>query len=127
MTSFVARPTFFEGQLLAAADLGELTDYVRARGERHHRYLHRPGLASGLALKAEDAKDAAGRAYKRVFVEPGIAVDPQGREIVVTEQIEVDAQRFRQAIGAGADAESFYPVMLRSVFRTQPAASGSLS
>ena len=34
MSSYVMRPTFYEGQLLAATDLSELVDYGRARGER---------------------------------------------------------------------------------------------
>jgi hypothetical protein len=126
MNSFVMRPTFYEGQLLAASDLGALVDYGRARGERHDRHLHRPGIVTGLALETQDATDASGTTYKRVFVAPGLAIDLLGREILVDERIEVDAQRFRQTIGASADATSFFPVYVRSQFVGQPAASSGL-
>ena len=126
MSSYVMRPTFYEGQLLAAIDLGELVDYGRARGERHDRYLHRPGIVSGLALEAQNATDASGTAYKRVFVTPGLAIDGLGREILVSERIEVDAQRFRQTIGASADATTLFPVLLRSQFVGKPPSAAGL-
>lgn len=126
MNSFVTRPTFYEGQLLAAGDLGALVDYGRARAERHDRHLHRPGIVSGLELATEDATDANGVAYKRVFVSPGLATDSLGREILVEQRIELDAQLFRQTIGASADATSWFPVFVRSHFAGQPAATSGL-
>jgi len=116
MASIAARPTFFEGQILAAADLAAIGDGLRAHDERHQRLVHRPGIVTGLTLTAEDAKDASGASYKRLFVEPGLAIDDLGREILVSDRIELDAARFAVTIGASADATSLYPVLLRSVY-----------
>ena len=44
------RPAFFEGQILAAADLTSAVDYGRAQAARHDRYLHAWGIAEGLEL-----------------------------------------------------------------------------
>ena len=44
------RPAFFEGQILAAADLTSAVDYGRAQVARHERYLHSWGIAEGLEL-----------------------------------------------------------------------------
>ena len=44
------RPAFFEGQILAAADLTSAVDYGRAEVARHERYLHDWGIAEGLEL-----------------------------------------------------------------------------
>ena len=92
MNSMISRPAFFEGQLLAAADLSHIVDYARAKSERHNRFLHRWGVANGLQLTTEDAENAAGNAYKRVFLGPGAAIDGNGREILVTERQELDAR-----------------------------------
>lgn len=105
----VARPVFAEGQILGAADLAALSDYARGRAERHDRCRHRTGVVTGLTLDFSEKP--------RLFVQPGIAVDALGREIVVPERVELDAISFRLVLGGGADADTFYPVLLTSIFR----------
>lgn len=58
-----------------------------AHGHHHaHRYLHalaahRPGVVAGLEVVASQAKE------RTVVVAPGLAVDPEGRTIVVREPV----------------------------------------
>src|SRR5262245_40826308 len=126
MATFAARPIFFEGQVLAASDLEGIGDTYRARDERHMLFVHRPGIVTGLSLVAEDAQDASGTSYKRVFVEPGLAYDDVGREILLDERVELFATRFAVTIGASADATSFYPVFLRSDYRARAPQDGGM-
>ena len=126
MNSMISRPAFFEGQLLAAADLSHIVDYARGQSERHNRFLHRWGIVNGLELTTEDAEDAAGNAYKRVFLGPGAAIDGNGREILVTERQELDAGRFVQTQGSNVDETAFYPVFLSSEYRAQAAESQAM-
>ena len=83
MASIIERPSFYEGQILAGADLNAALDHARGQAARHERYLHLWGIAEGMNLKAEDKKTAAGVAYKEITVTAGMAVDASGREIVV--------------------------------------------
>lgn len=119
MSRYVVRPEFYETQVLAARDLGAIVDHARGRQERHASHLHRPGVVAGLDLETEDAKDANGQTYKRVFVRPGLAIDAQGRELLLDERLELDAVRFATQLGTSANAESFYPVFARSQYIEQ--------
>jgi hypothetical protein len=70
------RPAFFDGQPLAAADLTAVQDYHRELLWLHQHTLHGRGIVSGFAVHG--AKGA-----KTVTVEPGYAIDRQGRSIVL--------------------------------------------
>lgn len=48
MTAPVARPGFFEGEVLPAADLTATVDYAREQLARHARYAHSWEIVSGL-------------------------------------------------------------------------------
>jgi hypothetical protein len=117
MNGYVTRPSFAEGQILAAADLAQLSSYPRAREERHNRFVHRWGIVSGLELQAEPAKDDSGNDYARIFLSPGLAVDGDGRELLVVERKELDAQEFRNVIGSKITATASYPVFISSEYR----------
>ncbi|MFO1119693.1 MAG: hypothetical protein U1E38_06150 [Rhodospirillales bacterium] len=119
MNDVVSRPIYYEGQILGPADLLDAIEYARAKRERHDRYLHRWGIVDGLTLTSTGA---------RLFVEPGIAIDGYGREIVVTDRLGLTADDFRRVQGTSADAAALYPVFLTSVFRTRepvPSAMGA--
>ncbi len=118
MNSYSMRPSFAEGQILAAADLSQLAAYPRAREERHNRFVHRWGIVTGLDLQAEPTEDPAGNPFARIFVNPGLAVDGEGRELLVTERIPLDVQRFRNMIGNSIDEAVLYPVFLLSQYRS---------
>lgn len=52
----VQRPTFFEGQIIAAADLNAAVETGQVGLAQHERYLHLPGIAAGLELDWPSAR-----------------------------------------------------------------------
>lgn len=73
------RLNYFKHQFLTAADfLAEQAYHIRLR-RLHNRALHTSGVAQGLGVKEAPNDKTA------VDVDPGLAIDPQGREIYVTE------------------------------------------
>ena len=74
----VARPSFYEGQVLSAADLDLGQEYGRGALSRHERYLHTPGIATGLELTVDDSTGTV-----QVRLSAGMAIDGTGRQIVV--------------------------------------------
>lgn len=74
----VARPSFYEGQVLSAADLDLGQEYGRSALSRHERYLHTPGIATGLEMRVDDSTGTV-----QVRLSAGMAIDGTGRQIVV--------------------------------------------
>lgn len=70
----LVRTRFLAGQLLTAEDLTREQDYSREKLKRHNRILHGFGVVSGLRVNITRGK---------VGVEPGLALDCEGNEIVV--------------------------------------------
>ncbi|HFA59723.1 MAG TPA: hypothetical protein ENJ83_03430 [Rhodospirillales bacterium] len=126
MNTPVTRPLFGEGQILQAAQLESLAAIPRGRSERHNHLLHRWGIVTGLTLSTEETEDSFGNIYSRVFLEPGLAVDGYGREILVTERSELSASRFRLSIGNTIEAGTPYPVFVVSQYRPVASSTGSL-
>jgi hypothetical protein len=117
MNGYATRPSFAEGQILAAVDLAQLSSYPRAREERHNRFVHRWGIVTGLDLQPEPAKDDSGNDFARIFVSPGLAVDGDGRELLVVERRELDPNEFRNVIGSKIGETASYPVFVYSEYR----------
>jgi hypothetical protein len=69
------RPRYFAGNLLTAADLELEQQYVREKSKLHNRALHGFGIVFGLKVTVD-----AGQ----VLVEPGLALDCEGNEVVVS-------------------------------------------
>jgi hypothetical protein len=101
MTNPIARPTFYEGEILPAADLGATVDYARNQMARQSRYLHTWGIAAGLVLKDPATLTA------------GIAIDGTGREIVVPADVQLDPTTFD--VFVQPDPTTLYPVYLSGV------------
>jgi hypothetical protein len=76
------RVSYFSGQLLTADDYRAEQDYVRGRLRRLNRARHGTGVVAGLELSI-----AADTATPAVVVSPGLAIDPDGEEIVVSEPV----------------------------------------
>ncbi len=74
----LSQPAFFSGQRLTPADLTAGQNYHREMRWLHNRSLHAWGIALGLGVSS-----TAGA--KEVRVEPGLALDYRGRELVLTE------------------------------------------
>ena len=71
------RPRFFNGRLLKAEDLALEQQYHREKSKLHNRSLHGFGIVSGLKVTV-----SAGQ----IVVEPGLALDCAGNELVVSER-----------------------------------------
>lgn len=67
---------FFNGQRLFASDLQDLEEFNRAMRWLHNQSLHQAGVASGYAV-------AGNKGDSQITVQPGYAIDSQGREIVL--------------------------------------------
>ena len=106
MTNPIARPTFYEGEILPAADLGATVDYPRNQMARHARYAHSWGIQTGLNLTF---------ANKTVTLSAGIATDGTGREVVVPADVPLDPTTFDVPL---SNASTWYPVFLNGVDQT---------
>ena len=85
------RNGYFTGKLLGAQDLEVEQSYFLEKDRRHARYLHSYGVVCGLLVRPTDPPQPW-----RVIVEPGLALDPCGREIVVPQTVEYQLPRSDQ-------------------------------
>src|SRR5262245_51582958 len=113
MPDFVKRATFYEGQIVGAADLNLGISYDRDALARHQRLAHSWGIVDGLELDGMSRTMPSGEAYQEITVAPGFAVDGTGRAIVVTEQTRVPEDLFDDLNFAIADPDAWYPVLLQ--------------
>ncbi len=112
------RPTFVDGAILAAADLGSLETTGRDRDARHARHLHTPGVCSGLTLERTEAVTDGGRDYVDVSLGAGFATDGTGRELVVGAEMQLSPDRFRDdnpnpPLEPGETFSVWHPVFVR--------------
>jgi hypothetical protein len=114
------RPTFFEGQVLAAEDLTSTVEYSRAEVARHERYLHDWGIAEGLELTQNTKTDSGGK-YVEVMLGAGLAIDGTGREIVVPAPVMLNTSDFIRDNGASPQSGAYYPVLLQGADNDAPA------
>lgn len=115
MANMIERPSFYEGQILAGADLNATVEHARGQAARHERSLHLWGIAEGLDLNGVDKKTAAGANYQEITIGAGIAFDASGREIVLPADTLLSEQAFDQsnvAVGQPPLEEVWYPVFL---------------
>jgi hypothetical protein len=82
-----ARVHYFQGQFLRPQDFADEQAYHLAHHRRHNIAHHRWGIVAGLDLVV-DAQDGA------LVVEPGVAVDGLGRELVLPERQPIAAEVF---------------------------------
>jgi hypothetical protein len=71
------RNHYFFGQLLGVAEFELEQTYLREKRWLHNRCLHGWGVVDGLTVSP------VGDGRLGIVVEPGLALDPRGREIVV--------------------------------------------
>src|SRR5262245_6783954 len=74
----VKRTNYFDRQFLRARDFQDEQAYHLDQQRRHNRLLHTPGVAEGLVVSGSTGSTV-------VTVSPGVAVDAQGREIVLSD------------------------------------------
>jgi len=71
------RPRFFDGKFLTAADFSLEQQYHIEKHKLHNRALHGFGIVSGLKVIVDGGA---------VTVAPGMAIDCEGNELVVSEE-----------------------------------------
>lgn len=91
------RVTFFAGQRLAAEDLNQAATVQRELRWLHNRSLHSWGIGLGFAVKGNQGD-------RQISIEPGYAIDCQGREIILTATL-------TQSVPARADDGQGNPVI----------------
>lgn len=88
----VARPTYREGQFLAAADFEAEQRYHRRALGRHETGQHTWGVVVGFDLL--EVPDPADAGLVDVHLSPGLAVDGYGRQLVSFGRVVVDPALF---------------------------------
>lgn len=87
----IERLNYYQGQYLRAQDFRDEQEYHRDLRRRHNLGQHTWGIVTGLELVEEDKEGGSG---KDVFIQPGMAVDGYGREIVLFAAHKLDTQDF---------------------------------
>ncbi len=83
------RNTYFNGKLLVERDFKDEQAYLVGKDRLHNSLLHGLGTVCGLKLRAHPNEECR-RRY--AYIEPGLALDCCGREVVVPEPHLVDLQ-----------------------------------
>jgi hypothetical protein len=84
----LSRNRFHAGKLLTAEDLDQEQSYHRTKHRRHNRLLHGVGIVSGLGVGLEPGPTGDDAV---VVVSPGLAIAPDGEELVVCDRVTRDA------------------------------------
>ena len=79
--SQLERVRYFPGKLLTAEEFELEQEYHLARFRRHNRFLHGWGIVTGLRV--------SGNGKTSITVEPGLAIDCAGNELVLAEPIKL--------------------------------------
>ncbi|MGF1580041.1 MAG: hypothetical protein ACFCD0_11830 [Gemmataceae bacterium] len=87
------RPNFFAGQLLTSEDLTALSDWVAQRLSLTRRG-DGWGILCGLNVVAAPQNPADPNSLTTVLIDPGHAIDPTGRDIVVRQKQSIDLAEF---------------------------------
>ena len=75
------RVRYFSGQMLTADDFRDEQQYWLEMHRRHNKLLHGWGIVAGLGITASSGDT--------VTVEPGLALDPVGREVSIPASVTV--------------------------------------
>jgi hypothetical protein len=92
---------YFTGQFLAERDFRDEQTYHIGKHRQHNRFLHGWGTVCGLRV-VQHPNEACRDRF--VMIEPGLALDCCGREIVVRDKVYVDLDKHLAAQNGDADA-----------------------
>jgi len=87
MTDSIKRLNYFNGQFLRAPDFTEEQTYHLEMGRRHNQKLHTWGIADGLKLQYTIGSS-------QIEIAEGMAIDSEGREIVLVKKVNRDLSTF---------------------------------
>jgi hypothetical protein len=128
MSTNIERPIFYDGQILASADLGATVDYARDQLARHDRYLHSWGIISGYDVKFSQSSNSSGTSTGQVTIAAGVAIDGRGRELVLAADQILDPTTFNSAhvYDLSNPPTTWYPLYVSGI-PPQPVVSASLN
>jgi hypothetical protein len=92
------RNRYYDGKLLTTADFQAEQDYLRGKDRLHNAWLHGSGTVCGL--KVTEHPNPACR-HQFVVIQPGLALDCCGHEIIVSEKLPYDYARHRSQPDGG--------------------------
>jgi hypothetical protein len=106
--SAVVRPTYYETQVLGAADLEAQLQYARAALARHERHQHSFGVVQGLEVTLAD---------EALVIAPGMLIDSTGRQIVLPEGAKRTKEQFQDfgVVSTNDLPETWYPIFLSGI------------
>jgi hypothetical protein len=116
-TDEILRLHYYERQYLGASDLEDQQTYLRDMRRRHNVAHHVWGIVTGLDLV--EVPVAGDPTAVDVFIQPGMAIDGFGREIIVLAPSKLDPALF--ASFADDDYRTFW-ISYNQQFAQQPAA-----
>lgn len=91
----IERLNYYEGEFLGAVDFQAEQEYHREMRRRHNLGQHTWGIVAGLDLvQAPNGNSNNNGTEVDVFLQPGMAVDGFGREIVLLNQVQLTAAMF---------------------------------
>ena len=85
LSEYLKRNNFFAGRLLTAEDFQAEQQYVSEKHRLHNRLLVGFGVVTGLEVSI----DRKAKSEPVIKVTPGLAIDCVGREIILTETLEI--------------------------------------
>ena len=118
------RLNYFTGQFLAERDFRAEQDYHIGKHRQHNRYLHGWGTVCGL--KVVQHPDPACQ-DRFVVLEPGLALDCCGREIVVREKVYVDLQGVAAPAAAASVPPAASPRLVKAPSQSAETAAAAAS
>jgi len=97
----IERLNYYEGEFLGAADFEAEQEYHRDMRRRHNIGQHTWGIVSGLDLvQIPNGGTANGSPAVDIYVQPGMAIDGFGREIVVLNKTQLTQDLFAPYVNA---------------------------
>ncbi|NET58189.1 MAG: hypothetical protein F6K47_19140 [Symploca sp. SIO2E6] len=114
MANPVKRLHYFDQQFLREQDFIDEQNYHIQRQRDHNRLLHTPGIAQGLEIRDPPSGSTS------VTVNPGIAYDHQGREIVLGNNQGINLESF-------ADNQSVYLAITYTEEETDPSSQAGIT
>jgi len=105
----IERLNYYEGEFLGATDFQAEQEYHRDMRRRHNLGQHTWGIVTGLDLaQPANGYTDGSTAEVDVYLQPGMAVDGFGREIVVLSQTQLTPEMFAAFPGSGAGTMNLY-------------------
>src|SRR5215469_2460472 len=96
----IERLNYYEGEFLGAVDFQAEQEYHRDMRRRHNVGQHTWGIVSGLDIAQVPVPGSTSNAVD-VYIQPGMAVDGFGREIVVLNKTQLTLDLFAAYINPG--------------------------